>query len=253
MMLTMNSVERNARIEALLQEGGFANLTTLCERLQVSEATVRRDLMRLEREGRLQRVWGGAVRPADRSEPGNPWRTPASHEKLAIARAAAAHIQEGQTVILDGGSTVAEVARQLHGRSLQIITNSVPIAEIFYDSRASEVTLTGGVFYPRLGVLLGPCCEQMLATTKADVAVMGIAGITAQGLSNSMPLVVGSERKMIEASARLIIVAEHAKFGRSAMVPVAPLGAANLIITGKDLDAAHRRMLEAANVRYQLA
>jgi DeoR/GlpR family transcriptional regulator of sugar metabolism len=166
-----------------------------------------------------------------------------AEEKKRIAVAAAALIEDGQTVILDGGSTPAAVASELANRDLHVITNSLAIAEILHDARRIEVTLTGGYLYPRLRAMLGPICEQMLAGVSADVVVMGIGGVTEAGFSNSNTLVVGPERKMLEVSRKVIIVADHTKFGRKAVIPLAPLSAASVVVSDSGLDANHQRML----------
>ena len=94
-------------------------------------------------------------------------------EKKLIGQAAANLVQDGQTIILGGGSTVAEVAASLLDRPIQVITNSIPVAQVFWESRKTEVTLTGGYLYPRLGIQFGPICERMLYSVSADVAILG--------------------------------------------------------------------------------
>lgn len=251
----MRAVERQQRIRESLEAGEFLDVRHLGRRFRASASTIRRDLIRLESRGVLRRVHGGAVSVQAREDRlGLPWRATRAHaEKARIGKAAAALVEDGQTVILDGGSTVAEVARNLLGRRLQIITSSIPIAEIFWDSRASEVTLTGGYLYPRLGVLLGPFCEQLLASVSADLLIMGIGGITDTGFSNSNSLIVSSERRMIEAARSVMVVADDGKFGRRAMVDLAPLEVADVVVSNEPLDARYREWLERAGVRLELA
>jgi DeoR family transcriptional regulator, fructose operon transcriptional repressor len=155
-------------------------------------------------------------------------------------------------VILDGGSTVAAVAQALRDRRLHVITNSLPIALALDDDRQIEVTLTGGYLYPRLRVTLGPLCEQMLNGVAADVLIMGIGGVTADGFSNGNSLVVGSERKMIEVARRVIIVADHTKFGRNAMIRVAPLDVADYVVSDAGLAEEYREMLRGQGVEVLL-
>ena len=194
----------------------------------------------------MRRVYGGAVRC--RLTPARAFDYAVesgrlSDEKDRIARAAAGLIEDGQTVILDGGSTVAAVARELSTRSLHIVTNSLPIAESLESLRNIELTLTGGYLDPRLRVMLGPFCEQMLGAIRADALIMGIGSITDAGFSNNNTLVVGSEQKMIEIAGRVIIVADHTKFGRGGMIPVAPLSAADIVISDTGLAPEHVAML----------
>ena len=234
----------------------FLDLETLCRELDASESSVRRDLDILEGEKLLRRVYGGAVSlqtPPARAFDYAVESVRLSDEKDRIARLAAGLIEDGQTVILDGGSTVAAVAHELSSKSLHIITNSLPIAESFESLRNIELTLTGGYLDPRLRVMLGPFCEQMLGAIRADALIMGIGSITESGFSNNNTLVVGSEQKMIEIAGKVIIVADHTKFGRGGMIPVAPLSAADIVISDKDLATEYIDMLRANEVEVLLA
>jgi DeoR/GlpR family transcriptional regulator of sugar metabolism len=96
-------------------------------------------------------------------------------------------------------------------------------------------------------------CEQMLGLIRADVLIMGIGSVTAAGFSNNNTLVVGSEQKMIEIASRVIIVADHTKFGRGAMVPVAPLEAANTVISDRELAPQYVEMLRSRGIEVLLA
>lgn len=251
----MNQIERLRAIQDALSRQDFVSLEDLCAALAVSRATVRRDLIQLEGSHNIRRVHGGAMSTSSREEALDFRRLAVScqPEKSRIGRAAADLIQDGQTVILGGGSTVAEVARCLLDRPIQIITNSIPVAQIFWESRQTEVTLTGGSLYPRLGIQFGPICERMLQSVSADVAILGIRGITAEGLSDSSTLVVGSICAMMKCAQRVIIVADHTKFGRSAMIHVADLTELHQIISDSELAPEHRQLLDEHNVSYLLA
>ena len=251
----MNQVERLRTIQDALSRQDFVSLEDLCATMGVSRATVRRDLIQLERGQNIRRVHGGAMSTSSRDEALDFRRLAVScqNEKLRIGQAAAALIQDGQTVILGGGSTVAEVARCLFARPIQIITNSIPVAQIFWECKQTEVTLTGGQLYPRLGIQFGPICERMLESISADVAILGIRGITADGLSDTSALVVESIRAMMKCALRVIIVADHTKFGRNAMIHVVGLHELHQIISDSDLAPEHRQLLDEAGVSYLLA
>lgn len=252
----MKAAARYMKIRQMLEAQEFVDFQSLCRALDSSESSIRRDLIALERDGFLKRVYGGAmaVQPSNTHLLDFAWQsTRMGEEKRRIAQKAATLLEDGQTVILDGGSTVAELARELVGRSLHVMTNSLPIADIFADARQIELTLTGGYLYPRLRAMVGPLCEQMLGTVTADVLVMGIGGVTAQGFSNNNTLVVGPERKMIEVSRKVIVVTDHTKFSRSAMIPVAPLDMADVVVTDAGVAQADREMLHARGVEVLLA
>jgi DeoR/GlpR family transcriptional regulator of sugar metabolism len=174
-------------------------------------------------------------------------------EKRRIAAATARLVEDGQTLILDAGSTVAAVARELLDRSLHVVTNSLPIAEILGEARRVDVTLTGGQLDPQFGVVLGPLCEQMLGSLAVDVAIMGIGGVTEKGLSNSNPLVVGSERRMIEVARKVVIVSDHTKFGRGALIPLAPLDVVDVVVSDTGLDPEPQEWLRAHDIDVRLA
>jgi DeoR family fructose operon transcriptional repressor len=252
----MKAAERQLRIRQMLEAKDFLDLETLCRELDASESSVRRDLAVLEAESVLKRVYGGAVpvHPAGNGtfdftvESGR-----FSDEKSRIARLTAGLIEDGQTVILDGGSTVAAVAGELAGKSLHIVTNSLPIAETLEARRNIELTLTGGYLDPRIRVMLGPLCEQMLGLIRADVLIMGIGSVTEAGFSNNNTLVVGSEQKMIEIASRVIIVADHTKFGRGAMIPVGPLEDADTVVSDSELDAEYVELLRGKGIEVLLA
>ena len=252
----MKAAERQLRIRQMLESRDFIDSETLCRELDASESSVRRDLDILEQEGILKRVYGGAGSvqpPPNRAfdymiESGR-----LSDEKSRIGKLTAGLIEDGQTVILDGGSTVAAVARELASKSLHIVTNSLPIAEGLESLRNIELTLTGGYLDPRLRVMVGPFCEQMLSAIRADTVVMGIGGITDTGFSNNNTLVVGSEQKMIEVASRVIIVADHTKFGRGGMIPVVPLTAAHIVVSDAELGSEYVAMLRDNGIEVLLA
>lgn len=252
----MKAAERQLRIRHMLESRDFVDLETLCRELDASESSIRRDLDILEQERALKRVYGGAV--TVQPPPGRAFDYAVesgrlSDEKTRIARLVASLVEDGQTVILDGGSTVAAVARELSSKSLHIVTNSLPIAESLETLRNIELTLTGGYFDPRLRVMLGPFCEQMLGAIRADVLIMGIGSITAAGFSNNNTLVVGSEQKMLAVAGKVIIAADHSKFGRGGMIPVAPLSAADIVVSDSNLAAEYIDLLRANGVEVLLA
>ena len=252
----MKAAERRLRIRQMFESKDFLDVEKLCRELDASESSVRRDLDLLEGQGTLKRVYGGAVPAQSLGNSAFDFTVEQerlSDEKSRIARVTARLIEDGQTVILDGGSTVAAVARELANKSLHIVTNSLPIAEALEAKRNIELTLTGGYLDPRIRVTLGPLCEQMLGLIRADVVIMGIGSVSDAGFSNNNTLVVGSEQKMIQISNKLIIVADHTKFGRSAMIPVAQLEAADVVVSDTGLDSQYANLLLAKGVEVLLA
>jgi DeoR/GlpR family transcriptional regulator of sugar metabolism len=165
-------------------------------------------------------------------------------EKTRIGKLAASLVEEHQTVILGGGSTVVEVAKHIGDRLIQVVTNSIPIAQVFWESKQVEVTLTGGYLYPRLGVQIGPICEKMLRSVSASIAILGIRGISADGISDSNSLNVESIRAMIAAARKVVVVADHSKFGQDAMIHVAGLSELDVIVTDIEPTAEMQKLLK---------
>lgn len=251
----MRPAERQLKIQDLFTREEFANLADLCQKFRASKSSIRRDLIELEEKGVLRRVHGGAVSLQARDETLDYGRLAVSQhdEKARIGRAAAQLIEDGQTVIMGGGSTVVEVARHLNDRPVQVITNSIPVAQLFWESKQTEVILTGGYLYPKLGIQLGPFCERMLNSVSADVLVMGIRGITRAGLSDSNTLVVESIRAMIKAARKVVIVADHTKFGRDGLMHVAELNEVDQIVTDSAIVPEFKQMLTENKIECLLA
>jgi DeoR/GlpR family transcriptional regulator of sugar metabolism len=251
----MNQVERLRYIQDTLSRQDFVGLEDLCTSLGASRATVRRDLIELERTRNIRRVHGGAMSMSTHEEALDFKRLSVScqEEKSRIGRVVADQIQDGQTIILGGGSTVVEVAKCLYDRSIQIVTNSIPVAQIFWECRRTEVTLTGGHLYPRLGTQFGPICERMLHSISADVSILGIRGITEDGISDSSALVVESIRAMIKCAQRVVIVADHTKFGRDAMIRVAGLEEIDQFVSDSALAPEYIELFNKKGINYLLA
>src|SRR5207237_6630107 len=150
--------QRRQRVLDLVSRKGFVGLAELVRAVRVSESTIRRDLDHLHQQGLLRRTHGGATwQGEDGALPALEERSARQiEEKRQIAKAAAARIHDGDAILLDGGTTTLEVARLLVGRRLQIVTNSLPIANLFASNRETDLVMLGGFIYPKTGVALGP-------------------------------------------------------------------------------------------------
>lgn len=247
--------ERRQRVLDLVSKRGFIALGELARAIEVSESTIRRDLDFWNREGILRKTRGGAVfvgnggsLPAleDRSSAQLP-------EKRAIARAAAAQIRDGDCVLLDGGTTTLEVAKQLVGRPVQIVTNSLPIASLFANRREADLVLLGGYVYPRTGVALGPATVRMMEDIHAQLAVLSVGGLTDRGLFNSNLLLVETERQMMRSADEVIVVADHTKIGRTALAFLCELTSIDMLIVDSRLTAEQRKLIQQTDVRVVIA
>jgi DeoR/GlpR family transcriptional regulator of sugar metabolism len=166
--------------------------------------------------------------------------------KRQIARAAAKLVHPGQTILIDGGTTAYYLAEALVGLSLQLVTNSLPIAELFLNDEKVELILTGGLLYPRYGVLLGPNAESMLATIHAKIMFLSVGGIHEGQLYNQNLLLVQAERRMMEQAQQVVLLADHGKFGQQALVRLCELREIDVVVTDAGLGEAQRKSVRDA-------
>ncbi len=229
----MTSEERKHRLAQYLQKAEFASLEELAAQAEVSVSTVRRDLTVLESEGLIRRTHGGArlVAPQTDEFAFTARDTHQLDEKEAIGRACAELIRPNQSVIIDAGTTVYHVARYLEPKTPQIVTNSLPVANLFAGAGKVEVVVSGGVIYPRLGVLVGPLAVEAFSKMHADVAIMSAGGITLDGLTNSHGLLIDIQLAMMRAAAKVIMCLDHTKFGRRSVTPLSGLEEIDTIVT----------------------
>ena len=154
-------------------------------------------------------------------------------EKEAIGRACAELIPPNQTVIIDAGTTCFHAARYLEAKTPQVFTNSLPVANLFAAAGKLEVVVSGGVIYPRLGVLVGPLAVEAFQKIRADVAIMSCGGITIEGITNSHGLLIEIQKAMIAAARKVIFCIDSSKFGRQSISKLCELDPIDAIVTDK--------------------
>ena len=238
-----------------MQSVEFASLEEIAKQVDASVSTVRRDIGVLEAMGNMRRTHGGAriVTPRSDEFVFSARNTHQLAEKEAIGRACAELIQPNQSVIIDVGTTVFHVARHLESKTPQIITNSLPVANLFASASRLEIMVSGGVIYPRLGVLVGPVAVETFTKIHADVAVMSAGGISLDGITNSHGLLIDIQHAMIKASQKVIFCLDHTKFGRQSLLPLCAAqprshglpGAAGVRLLAH-ADSIYRRRIHAA-------
>ena len=218
--------ERRSRLLELVRMGRFASLPELADTLEVSESTVRRDLEYLENQGCARRIHGGALYtgtspmlPHFDARQNMQWE-----QKKAIAARAVELVEDGDTILLDGGSTTYEVARLLVGRPIHVVTTSLPVANLFASDTSSDLVLVGGNICPRMGVARGPYAVEMLSKVRVRKTILSVAGINEEGFFNNNLLIVEAERQMMQAADEVIVVADSSKFGRQSLTHLCPLG-----------------------------
>lgn len=229
----MQAEERHKTILDYLKQVEFASLEDLSTRLDVSVSTVRRDVTNLEGTGKVKRTHGGArlVNPESDEFAFATRDVHQFNEKEAIGRAVANLIEPNQTVIMDAGSTVFHVAKYLEPKTPHIVTNSLPVANHYAANHQVEVIVSGGVIYPRLGVMVGPLAIHAFSEINADVAVMGAGGITEDGISNSHVLLIDIQLQMLKAARKVIFCVDHTKIGRQSLTRLCGFDQIDTIVT----------------------
>ena len=245
----MRRAQRLDGILAQLASSGSVSVRELSETLDASPATVRRDLELLEQQKLLSRSHGGAVRNGLLYELPVRYRGgQRAAEKSRIADAAVERIGGAQTVGLTGGTTTTEVARRLRDRALTVVTNAVNIASELVISETIRLVVTGGVARPQSYELIGPLAERTLEGLNVDLMFLGVDGITASGLTTHDEVEAHTDRKMVERAARVIVVCDSSKIGRSALSSICEIAEIDELITDLDAPGEQLEELRAAGV-----
>ena len=251
----MQSEERQKRIEGHLLRMEFASLEELSELVDASISTVRRDLDLLEGKGTVRRTHGGArlANPKSDEFAFSARDTHQLAEKEAIGQACAELIHPNQTVIIDAGTTCYHVARYLETKTPQVFTNSLPVANLFAAANRLEVVVSGGVIYPRLGVLVGPLAVEAFSKIRADAAIMSCGGITREGITNSHGLLIEIQRAMIQAARKVIFCIDSTKCGRQSITKLCDLATIDAVVTDKAAPADLLRALRKQGIKVIVA
>lgn len=246
---TMLIVERQQLLLDMLRQRKAAQLEELAREVGVSSSTVRRDLEALEQRGLIRRTHGGAVYEEQRDLAGQPTAplaarmTECVEGKLAIARYVDSIVQPQMTLLMDGGSTVIYAAKQITARPLQIVTNSLSVANIFADDEQVELLVVGGSLYGRTGVLIGPIATGCLAELHADLLLFSLGGIYGDAAFNFNLTMVQVEQVMMQQAAESVMLMDSSKFGRKSLVRVCGLDEVSQIVTDSGVDPAWRQQL----------
>ncbi len=243
----MFAPERQQRILAALGHEGRVAVPDLARTLGVSEDTIRRDLKALAARGFLHKTHGGAVTLDASRMAWNDRAALQSEAKTRIGARAAQLVHAGDSVILDAGSTVLELAHHLRVRPLSVLTNSLDIAAVFIADRDVQLSLTGGDWHTRSRYLVGASALDTLARRRADWAFLGACAVhPAQGLTSVSDADAAVKRAMLDAADRTVVLADSSKAGQIAPHLVAPLARLYALVTD-DADVA--RTMEETGLR----
>lgn len=249
--------QRREKILELIREDGHAKVLELSRIFKVTEVTIRQDLERLEKEGLIKREHGGAI--LKNMDAGvrnitlqNQKNMP---EKMAIARKAVTFIQNGDTIILDSGSTTTEIAKLLTGfQNLTVITNALNIALILGAYPNINLVVTGGEFKAPTLSLTGQKAADFFQNLNVDKLFLATAGITLKsGLTYPSISDICVKRAMIESANDVYLVADSTKIGINSFASLGALSLINLLITDSKISEENKQMLQSNDIAYTIA
>jgi DeoR family galactitol utilization operon repressor len=252
MQVFQNLNEREARVLELLMEEQGISVTELGQRLGVSAVTVRSTLNGLADKGVIVRTWGGAT-PAFHTEILERQRK-ATPAKTAIARVAAGLISDGDTVMIEAGTTTAMVGRFLFGKQgVHVVTNSMLFVPYGRSNPALQITVVGGSFQPATESNVGPVTLRQLDQFHVDLALVGTDGFSVEN-GTTTHHVEGAEvvRKMASRARKTVLLADSSKYGEAGFIHVLDLTEVSLIITDSEISADARAAIRDAQVNVQL-
>lgn len=251
--------QRRARLLDHLGKEGLASVPELSQSLQVSSATVRRDLKILEKGQLLRRTHGGAIligRHDGNEEPLHQEKVQRYlRHKRAIARLAASLVEDGSVVALDSGSTTLALAYELRKkRNLTVITTDLKIAIVLADARTIDVIVVGGTVRTQLYTVVGPIAEETLMKLNCQIGFMGADAINQElGVTNANLAEVAVKRLVLGCSERTYLLADHSKFDQTQLAAVARLTEFAEIITDDEINYALVERYQASGARLTLA
>jgi DeoR/GlpR family transcriptional regulator of sugar metabolism len=246
----MLAAQRQTAILDAVRRHGAARVAQLAEELSVSEMTIRRDLDALAANGLVAKVHGGATLAGNNStyEPGFTAKSDQQRpEKAAIAAAAAEMVQPGMAVGLSAGTTTWTLAHLLKTvPGITVVTNSIRVANVFHEDPGTDQTivLTGGVRTPS-DALVGPVAAKTLQSMHLDIVFMGVHGFDIRaGFTTPNLLEADTDRELVKAGRRLVVLADHTKVGVIGISTIATLDQADVVIVDDGLDPGQRAALQ---------
>lgn len=236
----MTQGQRHRNIIDYLDEKGELVVEDACRLFEASPATIRRDFNELVEFGFAEKTWGGIIKKATNGT--SDTMLPLSYrqeqfikEKIRIAEAAASFVKDGDVIIIDGGTTTFHMAPFIADKKIRVITNSIIIAyQIDKDKKSkqgAEVFITGGMLYPESGLLIGPQTNLSIKNYNAKYAFLSAGALDENGPTNSNQLVVETEQAIIQQSEKVVLLADHSKFGKRDMCRVCEWEEIDFLVT----------------------
>jgi len=257
----ISALKRKTQIKDVLKSKKNVFVNDLVEKLEVSEVTIRRDLMQLEKEGYLLRTYGGAVKVENGISLQYFFQEKAKRqmqEKLAIAIKAVSFIEEGDTIFLNSGTTTRELAKALRDRpdkleNITLVTSCVPVLWEVGSLENLKLIVLGGIFRPKLLDLCGPQAERDIQQYNLDKAFLGVDGISAEkGLSATDSYTAHLEGAAINSSRKVFVLADYSKVGKNSLISYADVSQIDMLITDSRVSKDELVLLSNAGVEVEV-
>ncbi|MDR0600956.1 MAG: DeoR/GlpR family DNA-binding transcription regulator [Treponema sp.] len=233
--------ERRRKIVERVNTKNRVNVEELSRFFDVTKTTIRRDLIALEKDNLVYRAHGGAVK----RESNSIWQMSSINSRLSqheeeknrIAQYVARIIHDGESIMIDGGSTTTKIAGELCGKkNLLIVTNALTIGEMLVESGGSKVILSGGELLKETNALVGNAAEHSLAVYRTDTAIIGVSGlIPSEGCFSAIPQEAEVKKIMLQNSRKKIIVTDSSKIGVHALFLFCSMAAVDILVTDRNI------------------
>lgn len=257
----MLTQQRHKEIVRLIEERGSVKTSTLCDLLATSRETVRRDLEALERQKKLQRIHGGAMKLETETESG-PYTSFRQREdlnlgaKIAIAQEAVKYISPGQAIALDCGTTGLALAREIKKNftSLTVVTNSLAVANELTDAEGITLVLTGGVYNPEERGFLTEMATLILSRINIDIFFLTVCGASLdRGITYQRMNDLEIQARLMEASNKVVVIADSSKLGVNSLARMCGVEEIDMIITDSLAPASTVQAFEQAGIKVVLS
>lgn len=255
--------QRQHLLLKVLDEEGFARVKTLCDRLNASEATIRRDLVKLAKANRLTKIRGGAQSvnlnsPESKSSNINSSLFLVDKErnltqKRLIAQKAVEMCSPGESIIINGGSSTFMMSEFLTDTKLNILTNSIVLTEVLWEDTDNQITLPGGEVYASQGIILSAFDNDSIPNYHCSKMFMGTPAINEKGVMESDTLLVRAEQKLLKQAKELIVLADSSKLGADSNFVVSTLEQIDVLITDREADKSMLALFESKGIEVVIA
>jgi DeoR family transcriptional regulator, ulaG and ulaABCDEF operon transcriptional repressor len=255
----MHEKERHRLILSAVEGKPVVTVQELVDMTEASEATIRRDIAALHLQKRLRRVRGGAegiTPPQFVGLAGRPFKvneTIHAAQKRAIAKEAVKLCRDGESIIINGGTTTWQMVHFLGHHRMQVFTNSFPIAEHLLHHSKNSVMVSGGMIYREQNIILSPFDNDVTRNFYAQKMFMGAQGIGPLGLMEGDPLLIQAEQKLINQADELVVLIDSSKFRQRSSLILCGLDRISTVITDDGITDSEQRMLENAGVKLIVA